>query len=71
MALFGHDGLKFVNIDTTIGLINNFCWSKTPFKLNDKDAIDCSITQLTEKLKPFLLYDLMKHLFVHERWNLH
>ena len=52
---------RFVNIDTTASLINNFYGQKLLSK-KDKEAIDCSITHLTEKLKQFLLYGLIEPL---------
>ena len=47
-----------MDIDTTTGLINNFHGQKRVSK-EDKEAIDCAITHLTEKLKQFLLYGLI------------
>ena len=48
---------RFVNIDTTTGLISNF-HSQTPF-VNDKKPLTELPHNLTKALKQFLVYGLM------------
>ena len=48
---------RFVDIDTTTGLISNF-HSQTPF-VNDKKPLTELPHNLTKKLKQFLVYGLM------------
>ena len=60
---FINDGNEksFMDIDATAGLVNNF-HGQNFFQKWDKEAIDCSTTHLTEKLKQFLQYGLLEPL---------